>query len=754
MAVPVFISGQGFNPIPVAMGQRAVIGRDPFLDVSLPHPRVSRQHADVRCRDGKWVVSDLNSANGTFCNGERITELVLTEPTTTILIGKDTGLTLQLTLAPEVDEPPPTGAIKPQLSEALHIPLPAHLTIGRGSANDIVIDEPGVAEFQASITLTNRGFHELVDNTDNHVTTVNQVTVSKRYRLAIGDVIAVGDWSRRYTGNALEPLEASGGFSFVADGLRVVAGGKTLIDDITFQLRPRTLTAVIGPSGAGKSTLLGALTGRRPADDGRVLVGGLDLYDNYPSLKNRIGLVPQSDLLHTTLTTRKALEYAAGLRFPRDVSPETQRARVGEVIDLLGLTERQDLTIEALSGGQRKRASVALELLTQPELLFLDEPTSGLDPGLDRQVMNQLRDLANGGRTVLVVTHSVANLDICDEVILLAPGGKLAYHGPAHRVLPEFGANDWSEVFDKLGTPDALPARKRPVNSRPSNDIEKVSIPPAKTQRWVTQLATLISRYLKVISSDKYFLGLLVALPFVLALVGYAVGTDYGFGPGSDDDFGLNPQARPLLLVLILGASFMGLSASVQELVKERTIYERERSVGLSASAYLTSKVLVLGVLVSVQTTIFVLITLSSREMPDTGVVLSNPVTEILIATIALALTSMLLGLLISALVNSSEVTMPALVLATMGQVVLSGAVPIRQTGLLDVVGLPNPGYWAMNQMATTADLNTISALADDDQGAFWEAIPDNWQLSLMVLVGLATVIVIAIRAALWRREL
>ena len=750
--MPVFISVQGLKPVGVEIGQRAVIGRDPFLDVTLPHPRISRQHADIRYRSGEWVVTDLNSANGTFCDGERITELVLTEPTTIISIGKDTGFTLMLTLAPDLDETTEIRVVG-ELRDNGHIPLPPRLTIGRGNANDVRVEQPEVAEFQASITLTNRGFHELVDNTDNTLTTVNQVPVSKRYRLAVGDVIAVGDWSRRYTGNALEPLEAQGGFSFVADRLRVVAGEKKLIDDISFQLRPRTLTAVIGPSGAGKSTLLGALTGRRPATEGKVLVGGLDLYENYPSLKNRIGLVPQSDLLHTTLTTRKALEYAAGLRFPRDVTPERQRARVGEVIDLLGLTERQDLRIEALSGGQRKRASVALELLTQPELLFLDEPTSGLDPGLDRQVMNQLRDLANGGRTVLVVTHSVANLDVCDEVILLAPGGKLAYHGPAHRVLPEFQAADWSEVFDKLGKPDALPARKRPVEPRRASEVEKVTIPPAKTQRWITQLTTLIARYLKVISSDKYFIALLAALPFVLAMVGYAVGTDYGFGPGSNDDFGLNPQARPLLLVLILGASFMGLSASVQELVKERTIYERERSVGLSASAYLTSKVLVLGVLVSIQTTIFVLITLSSREMPDSGVLLDNPVTEVLIATLALALTSMLLGLLISALVNSSEVTMPALVLTTMGQVVLSGAVPIRQTGLLDVVGLPNPGYWAMNQMATTADLNTISGLADDDQGAFWEAVPENWQLSLMVLVGLATAMLIATRAVLWRRE-
>jgi hypothetical protein len=418
-----------------------------------------------------------------------------------------------------------------------------------------------------------------------------------------------------------------------------------------------------------------------------------------------------------------------------------------------GGEQRRHLRIDALSGGQRKRASVALELLTEPELLFLDEPTSGLDPGLDRQVMNQLRDLANGGRTVLVVTHTVANLDVCDEVIVLAPGGKLAYHGPAHNVLSHFGAKDWAEVFDRLGTFDHDATTTRNRQFRPVVHTENVTIEAAPGQRWGSQLATLIARYLRVISSDKYFLILLGALPFVLAMVGFAVGTDSGIAAGPDSDFGLNPQARPLILVLILGASFMGLSASVQELVKERTIYDRERSVGLSASAYLVSKIVVLGVLVTAQSTVFVTITLANRDMPDSGVVMGNALAEVLVVTIALALASLLLGLLISAVVNSPEVTMPALVLTTMGQVVLSGAVPIRQSGLLDLVGLPNPGYWAMNAIAATADLNEISGLPSDEQGAFWDQNPENWLVSIAVLGFLTLAITIATRLVLAHRE-
>jgi ABC transport system ATP-binding/permease protein len=156
-------------------------------------------------------------------------------------------------------------------------------------------------------------------------------------------------------------------------------------------------------------------------------------------------------LLHTNLTTKKALEYGAALRFPVDTSPEEREKRVEEVLKLLELTERADLRIDKLSGGQRKRTSVALELLTEPALLFLDEPTSGLDPGLDRSVMKMLRNLADDGRTVVVVTHSVANLDVCDDVIIMAPGGHLAYFGSPQTVFTQFKANDWAGVFDELG---------------------------------------------------------------------------------------------------------------------------------------------------------------------------------------------------------------------------------------------------------------------------------------------------------------
>jgi ABC-type cobalamin/Fe3+-siderophores transport system ATPase subunit len=200
-----------------------------------------------------------------------------------------------------------------------------------------------------------------------------------------------------------------------------VAGGKVLLDQVSFSMPEKCLVGVIGPSGAGKSTLLGAMTGMRPADAGTVVYDNKDLYEDYAELRHRIGLVPQENILHTQLTARRALQYSAELRFPTDTTAAERDARVTEVMEELGLAKHAQTRADRLSGGQLKRMNVAQELLTRPSLLFLDEPTSGLDPGLDKSIMFQLRDLAHDGRTIIVVTHSVLNLMVCDRLLILAP---------------------------------------------------------------------------------------------------------------------------------------------------------------------------------------------------------------------------------------------------------------------------------------------------------------------------------------------
>ena len=271
-------------------------------------------------------------------------------------------------------------------------------------------------------------------------------------QLAVGTEVIIGNQTFRWDGTQLLASATTHEFTLYADGLTaLLPGGKPLLQHASFQLQPSSLTAVIGPSGAGKTTLLNALTGLRPATHGRVIWQGHDLYAHYDQLRFQIGLVPQQDIQHPQLKVRQALRFAARLRLPPDTTRAEQDNRVRQVADQLQLTARLDNRIGTqLSGGQKKRVSIATELLTAPPLLFLDEPTSGLDPGLDLEVMKQLRGLADGGRVVMVVTHSVLALDTCHNVMVMAPGGRIAYFGPPSGVLPHFGCASYPEVFDML----------------------------------------------------------------------------------------------------------------------------------------------------------------------------------------------------------------------------------------------------------------------------------------------------------------
>ena len=283
--------------------------------------------------------------------------------------------------------------------------------------------------------------------------------------------MGIGPSTFRLSGSELQEFVDTGDVSLVARDLTVTLGnGKVLLDHVTFPLGERCLLGVIGPSGAGKSTLLGALTGMRPANGGSVLYDDRDLYAHYAELRHRIGLVPQENILHTQLTARRALRYAAELRFPRDTSKAERNRRVDEVLAELSLTPHAETRTDRLSGGQQKRVNVALELLTKPSLLFLDEPTSGLDPGLDKSVMEMMSGLANDGRTVIVVTHSVANLDICDRLLVLVPGGKVAYFGPPR---------GRAEALRQAGLGRGLPVVRRRAAARLGGGVPAVGLVPA-----------------------------------------------------------------------------------------------------------------------------------------------------------------------------------------------------------------------------------------------------------------------------------
>ncbi|MFF9198142.1 FHA domain-containing protein [Streptomyces sp. NPDC014779] len=651
------------------------------------------------------------------------------------------------------------------------------MSIGRALENDLVVSDLQVSRQHATFHATPDGRFEIRDLGSHNGTYVNGQPIAKGGSVLIGpnDVVGVGHSTFRIVGNQLEEFVDTGDVSFSARHLTVtVDGGKQILKDVTFGVPEKSLIGVIGPSGSGKSTLLKALTGYRPADQGDVLYDNRSLYKQFAELRQRIGLVPQDDILHKELTVQKALKYAAKLRFPGDTAEAEREARIDEVLRELKLDIHREKKVTSLSGGQRKRVSVALELLTKPSLIFLDEPTSGLDPGMDRDVMQLLRGLADDGRTVLVVTHSVAELALCDKLLVMAPGGSVAYFGPPDEALNFFGYSTWADVFSafenyrdydwagrwkgsqhyQLYAAEIDAVAAQPVQM-PQQAQQAMTKPP-KPQGWGSQLWTLIRRYVSVIVSDKGFLALMVILPAVIGSVSVVIPADFGLAPPKPPSR-FNGDAGIIMLILAVGMCFSGAANSVRELIKERVIYERERATGLSRSAYLMSKVIVLGVITAFQGVILCAIGFAIRDLPAEGLIMP-PAVELCLVVIALGLTSMMVGLVISALVKTAEKTMPLLVMFAIVQVVFTGI-------LFKVYGSPGleqfawlmPSRWAIAGAGTTLDLAHLMAPWDPknptDLDPLWDHSAGQWFFNVAVLLFMTSVLGVLVARLLRRHE-
>ena len=598
------------------------IGRAAEADIHLDNPRVSRDQAVLEPTPAGWVLVN-HSRNGMFVGGQRVERLTISHPLTVVLGSVSSGQMVELhpVAQPAAPAPRPKAANPPQRvgettvarpPSAVHTIDQLVVTIGRGPENNVVLNDLLVSRRHALLRRSGNQW-ELLDNNSANGTYVNGNRIN-RALIGPNDIVGIGHQLLHLSGDRLAEYVDTGDVSYEASDLRVVTKkGRVLLADVSFALPQRSLLAVVGPSGAGKSTLLGALTGFRPADSGTVRYDDRDLYDNYAELRHRIGFVPQDDILHTPLTVRRALNYAARLRFPHDVSATERKQRIEEVLTELGLSTQANQRIDSLSGGQRKRTSVALELLTKPSLLFLDEPTSGLDPGYEKSVMQTLRGLADDGRSVVVVTHNIAHLNMCDRLLILAPGGRLAYFGPPQHALSYFHCNDFADLFTLLEHDTATDWTAR-FNTSPLHDAmtgphpaqrapQPAAAPAAKAvaqQSALAQFAILCRRYLAVIAADRQYSVFLLALPLLLSLFTHAAPGHAGLSLAKAIQQ-KSTQPTFILVLLIIGGALMGCAISIREIVKEQAIYRREHGIGLSRGAYLASKLVVLTALSTLQ---------------------------------------------------------------------------------------------------------------------------------------------------------
>jgi ABC transport system ATP-binding/permease protein len=758
------------------------IGRDDHADIAVNDPRVSWDHAVLYTAGGGWVLEDRGSRNGTFLGAEKVSRLDITGPCVIHVGNPEDGPVLRIEVERAAEVPPApqqspqpsavNGWGQPDSNTSLpgvdreptsRIQLQAArvLKIGRRPDNDIVLADLGVSKHHAELRMSPTGRYQIFDMGSHNGTFVNGNQVNQA-ELTEDDIVSIGHATFRLAGGVLQEYIDEGDVPFEAIDLRVTVPDsgkqKVLLEGVSFPLAERSMMAVIGPAGAGKSTLLNALTGKKPATTGSVYYDYRDLYDNYDELKHRIGLVPQESVTHDQLTAKSALGYAAELRFPPDITEADRSQRVDEVLGELEMTPHANTRIVRLSGGQKKRVNIGLELLTKPSLLFLDEPTSPLDPHLKRELFGQMKRMTENGQSVVVITHDVESklIDQCDRLIVLAPGGRMAYFGPPGEGLRYFGKEDWADVFQSFADDPAADWAGQFRNSaeylkyvssrlsvqagqqqsraqRPDDDAKP------RRRGSLTQVFTMARRYARVLSVDRGYTIFAVALPIILGLLLRIIPSKYGLGGAP----GQNAGAQTLLLILVMACCLSGTANSIREIVKEREIYERERMTGLSSGAYLMSKVLVLGVISVLQALLIVVVGLAGAKLPAKGALIPGPpLIEIAITAAVLCVVSMLLGLVISTLVSKSDQTMPALVVLTMIQVVLSGGVFALSSGAEAYVSMIAPARWGMGALASTINLNVLTPnnpLAPVEPDALWAHTGAQWlnDVGVLVLIGL-----------------
>jgi ABC-type multidrug transport system ATPase subunit len=622
--------------------------------------------------------------------------------------------------------------------------------IGRATDNDIVIPDVLASRHHATL-VPGPGGTQILDNRSINGTFVNGQRVDSAM-LHDGDVVTIGNIDLVFGGGTLarrnetDVATRTGGLD-VHGVTWTIEGNKTLLDNISLSARPGTLTALIGPSGAGKSTFARLVAGYTHPTEGTVTFEGHDVHAEYASLRSRIGMVPQDDVVHGQLTVRQALMYAAELRLPPDTNRADREQVVNEVLEELEMTKHLDTRVDKLSGGQRKRASVALELLTGPSLLILDEPTSGLDPALDRQVMTMLRQLADAGRVVLVVTHSLTYLDVCDQVLLLAPGGKTAFCGPPSQIGPQLGTTNWADIFSSVaGDPDGAKRKYLERHGPPPPPPPKQ--PPAELGQPVhtsvmRQFSTIGRRQMRLIISDRGYFIFLALLPFIMGVLSLSVPGATGFGPPNKLSDAPN-QPGQLLVLMNVGAIFMGTALTIRDLIGERAIFLREQAVGLSTTAYLLAKVCIYSVFAIVQSGIVTAITLIGVGTPKNGgLILGSSETaatiELFVGMAAATVCAATVGFALSALAKSNEQIMPLLVVAIMSQLVFSGGlIPVTGRIPLDQMSWVTPARWGFAATASTVGLTNLvpPPIVPDD--ALWKHTSGAWLLNMGMLAALS----------------
>jgi ABC transport system ATP-binding/permease protein len=642
------------------------------------------------------------------------------------------------------------------------------ITIGRAKENDVCLDHPAVSATHARLEW--RDVEKTWFIVDEHSAKGTFVNYSQVTRGSDGqrvnpevDTIWIAPYSFRLSSNGeqtpvkFEPahlrLDAK---SLIRTVKHESTGGKVHIldlDQTPLSFRPGEFIALVGGSGAGKSTLMKALLGLAPAQEGTVFVGGQPFIVDgqarrFEAMHSVVGYVPQDDVVHHALTPLEALDYIARFRMSPDLTREERSDYIKRTLTTVELWSHRDKLICKLSGGQRKRVNIALELMAQPRLLFLDEPTSGLDPGLDLSIMGLLRQWATDPadpRTIILVTHATENVTNCKYVAFMAPGGYVVYFGPPEDALTYFGVKRFAEIYRLVGNyqlPE-LTVSDEESDSEPQKDVrelttrfqessdhfhyvssrqlpaEPVEDPDSGKTRPVTksssisdksardrfglQWRTLTARYWKLVRRDRMNFIILLLQGILVAGLLWAVSRPDTFLPKGAEN------AQTVLFIMACAAVWLGILNATKEIVKEQDIYARERRYGLDAAPYILSKLFVLAGIGAFQIgTMLALISLRIT-FPEHGALGTwSPTWLEWFVTLELTLVAGLaLGLLLSASTKTIDAATAVMFVLLLIQVMFAGLF-FPDARWADILSVFTFSRWGLEAAGTTANLNGL----------------------------------------------
>lgn len=583
-------------------------------------------------------------------------------------------------------------------------------TLGSEKNNDIVLPSKGIAKKHASVYYFKNNITIADEGSLNGIyVNKEKILPSKNRKIENLDVILIGNSKIVVFGDKLIYQLSESGVQVdaidIVKKVRVKFKIKEIASHTSMTIKPSEFVAFVGGSGAGKSTFMKCISGVDKPTSGRVLVNGENLYDNYDELKYNIGYVPQEDIVYSNLTLHDTLQYAAKLRMPDNASRKERNIRIKEVLEIVQLTDLENSYIRQLSGGQRKRASIAVELIADPNLFFLDEPTSGLDPGTERSIMLTLRKMAEMGKTVILVTHNTLNLHLCDKVAFFGKGGKLCFFGRPKEALDFFGVDNFVDIYTLLNEDVDLWYNKfkkieEKVNVEEAEE-EKTKIK-KKKKSFFRQLKILISRYIKLITNDFQQLFLLIAQAPVVAVLLAMV--------ASEDIYSSYDDTKAIMFSIGCASIWLGLLNSVQEICKEKVILQKEHMADLKLSAYLSSKFIVQGIIAFIQAILLVGIFQKMVGNSEYNILIDSYWDIQLISFISI-LAAATTGLFISAIVKNANIAMSVIPLILVPQLLYSGML-FKLEGITDFVSNFVLCRWTVEALGTSVNLNELTHIA------------------------------------------